>query len=204
MLDRVADGNSASPTLLRVLIPVQQQLQPVGKSRSNFRVAWLNVNIGDVTRAICVGRHRHDQCRGQEVANLNSHMIVAMSKRGQLHDSWILGLSRAEHLREDRMRYWHVQSLGARIGNAKADVIHGGQVVVKGSEKGLTCGGIHGCVSVGLTNGFDENLRDELYVISHAEVQDCRKETRGLPSLVSSASGDVSADVCTLDFRQYC
>jgi hypothetical protein len=59
------------------------------------------MNIRDVTSAIGVYCHRHNESRTQQIAYLYPNVIVTVSKRRQFNDAWILCLSSAEHLRKD-------------------------------------------------------------------------------------------------------
>lgn len=61
-----------------------------------------------MTSAKSVHHCRHDERRSQEVADLQSDVIVAVAESWQLHDARVVCSFRAEHLSEDGMRNRHV------------------------------------------------------------------------------------------------
>ena len=83
------------------------------------------MDVGDVAGAIRVHCCRYDECRSQQIADLNSDVILAVPEGWQFQDARKVDLLGAEHLGEDRMRHRDVETLGAGIGDAESNVVHG-------------------------------------------------------------------------------
>ena len=71
------------------------------------------MDVRDVTCTVRVGRNWHNEGRRYQIANLYSHVVIAMSKGRQFHDSWVVGLFGAEFLRENRVRDGNIQAFCA-------------------------------------------------------------------------------------------
>ena len=124
MEDCVAHCNSSAPDSLSILIAVEEVLQSSGEESADLRIPWLNMDICNVTGAIGVCCRWHDESRGQQIAHLDTDVVLAVSKGRQLHDAGKVNLLCAEHLREDGMRHRNVEALGAGIGDADSNVVH--------------------------------------------------------------------------------
>jgi hypothetical protein len=114
--------------------------------------------VSDVPCAVGVDCCWHNESRGQEIGKLDTHVVVAVSKRGQFHYPRIMRPFHAEHLREDRVRHRYVQSLRAGIRDAEPDIILGGEVMVEALEKRLT----RGCANGGLVHLLPNPLYEDL------------------------------------------
>jgi hypothetical protein len=83
----ICNREAATPFPIGVLVPVEKRHDLVSEDILENCVCWINVNAGNVTGTIGIGRPGEKQGGTQEIGYLKAGMILAMAESGHLQNA---------------------------------------------------------------------------------------------------------------------
>ena len=132
MPDSVSDHEPALVSVGRLTqVAVLKSLQLLPVTLLEVRGTRLYMDVVHVARAICETSDGVEQRRTDDVADLNTGVVIAVSKRRQFNKPLVVPCCRAELLRKNGVRDANIPELVAAVGDADTDIVGLGQIVIK-------------------------------------------------------------------------
>ena len=202
-LDGIGDHQTtAVPVGGRVKIPVLDCLQLVAIAAPKPVGGRLHMNVVDMARAVGMAGDGIEQGGTDDVADLETGVIIAVAECRQFDNARITPCRRAELLREDRVGNADILELIPAVGDAGADVVGSGQVMVEVAAYALYRRGVDRCCVENGAGSLDPDAGDKPGLVTLQQAHDAIEKAVGMEALARVSPCRVPADFSAFDFGQ--
>ena len=151
-------------------------------------------------RAINVAGNREQKRGTQNIAQLQSRQIVAVSEARHFDDVLIQRVQSAEFLRKNGMRNVDVFYIVPTVRDAKTEIVMFFQIVVKVGVNALNRRSVNRFAVERFAGDFDPDAPDDADIVFEKQIDDSVQKSDGVPLDAMSAAHGVAAQVGAFDF----